>query len=191
MRNPNPTPRPGGRTERHTRSIIDNTLRLLETQGYAALSFSDIASASGVSRSTLHRRWSSRAELVLDAIVTSVAEKITAPDLGSLRADLKGMLRSVGDYISTPLGSAVLVASLELELSPGQDRPGRWATRIADFDPMFDRAIQRGEIPANFDRDAALALASGALYYRRITASGPLDDEWIERVFDAWGSPPP
>lgn len=179
--------RPGGRTQRHTQAIFDCTLTLLAEKGYAALAFNDVAEAAGVSRSTLYRRWSSRAELVLDAIGVSLTEQIVAPDTGSLREDLRSTLKQIGTYISTPLGAAALVASIEIGTSAADpSRPDRWRSRLADFDPMFDRAVARGEIPSDFDRAAAFALAAGAIHFRRIFTGDAADDEWADRVMASW-----
>lgn len=177
--------RPGGRTQRHTEAIYETTLSLLTEKGYGAIVFNDIAEAAGVSRSTLYRRWSSRAELVLDAIGVSLVERIIAPDMGSLVEDMRATLRQVGDYIATPLGAAVLVASIEIEATKAV-RSTRSRSRLADFDPMFDRAVARGEIPADFDREAGLALADGAIYFRRIFEGEPNDEAWIDRVITLW-----
>lgn len=179
--------RPGGRTERHTQAIYDATLRLLADKGYAALAFNDIAEAAGVNRSTLYRRWSSRAELVLDAIGVSLAEQIAAPDTGALREDMRGVLRQIGAYISTPLGAAALTASIEIGATAGDtSRLERWRTRLSAFDVMFDRAQARGEIAADLDRAAVFALAAGAVHFRLIFTGEAIDEAWVDRVIAVW-----
>ena len=105
--------------------------------------------------------------------------------MGSLVEDMRATLRQVGDYIATPLGAAVLVASIEIEATKAV-RSTRSRSRLADFDPMFDRAVARGEIPADFDREAGLALADGAIYFRRIFEGEPNDEAWIDRVITLW-----
>ncbi|MBA4011455.1 MAG: hypothetical protein C0481_06270 [Phenylobacterium sp.] len=178
-------PRPGGRTERHTQAIYDAVLRLLEQSGYGALTFNDVAEAAGVARSTLYRRWPGRAELVLDAIGVSLTEQIVAPDTGSLREDMRGTLRQIGAYISTPLGVAALTASLEIGTGTGE-RLERWRTRLSAFDVMFDRAIARGEIAEDLDRAAAFAIAAGAIHFRLIFTGEAIDEAWVERVIALW-----
>lgn len=181
--------RPGGRTERHTEAIYRSTLTALAEGGYAALAFNDIARAAGVNRSTLYRRWSNRAELVLDAIGMSLAEEIAAPDTGSLREDMRQTLQQIGAYVSTPLGAAVLAASLEIGNGaiPGS-RLDRWRERLAAFDAMFDRAVSRGEIAQDLDRTASFALAAGAIHFRLIFTGDALDEGWVDRVVTAWAA---
>ena len=179
--------RPGGRTGRHTEAIFRSTLELLAVKGYAALVLNDIAEAAGVHRTTLYRRWTSRAELVLDAVEASVTERIVPPDLGSLRADMRATLRQIADYLATPLGAAALAASVEIgtrETPTGA--PDRWLRRMAELDPMFARAQARGEITADYDREGAVALAAGALYVSIVWIGGPISDGWIDRALDAW-----
>lgn len=179
--------RPGGRTERHTQAIHDAVLRRLEQAGYGALTFNDVAEAAGVARSTLYRRWSGRAELVLDAIGVSLTERIVAPDTGSLCEDMRGVLRQIGAYISTPLGRAALTASIEIgTMGAAGDRLERWRTRLSAFDVMFDRAQARGEIAAELDRNAAFALAAGAVHFRLIFTGEAIDEAWVDRVIGLW-----
>lgn len=182
-----PQRRPGGRTRRHSEQIYAAARRLLGERGYSGLTFLDVAQAAGVNRSTLYRRWESIAELVQDAVGAEVAEQIAAPDTGSLEGDMRTVLRRIVAYISTPVGTAALAASLEIgETQADGPRAPRWRTRLADFDAMFDRAQARGEITAAFDRETAFSLAAGALYFRRIVAGQPLDEAWIERVLALW-----
>ncbi|MBL8555593.1 MAG: TetR/AcrR family transcriptional regulator [Phenylobacterium sp.] len=179
--------RPGGRTERHTDAIYRATLLQLAERGYAGLAFNDIAAAAGVARSTLYRRWSGRAELVLDAIGVSLSEAIVAPDTGSLVEDMRQTLRQIGAYISTPLGAAVVAASLEIGATgvPG-GRLERWRERLSAFDAMFDRATARGEIASDLDRTASFALAAGAIHFRLIFTGEALDEAWVGRVVATW-----
>jgi len=178
--------RPGGRTERHTTAIYRATLTQLAERGYAALAINDVAAAAGVARSTLYRRWPGRAELVLDAIGVSLTEEIVAPDTGSLVEDMRETLRQIGAYISTPLGAAVLAASLEIADGSTTDRQARWRARLSAFDPMFDRAVARGEIAPDVDRVAIFALAAGAIHFRRIFTGEALKDDWCDRVISNW-----
>lgn len=182
---PRRSQRPGGRTLAHTQRIYEAVLMVLQRDGYAMLSFQAVAEAAGVARSTLYRRWPARAEMVLDAVGDSTRRAIPTPDRGGLRGDLRAVLEAVDAYIRSPLGAAALTASIEIgEPSAGPDRADRWRLRLADLQPIFDRAADRGEIAADFDREAAFSMIAGALYFRRLVAGQPAGDAWIERILD-------
>jgi len=57
-----------------------------------------------------------------------------------------------------------------------------WAERVKDVMPLFDRAIERGELPIGFDSEAAFAMVAGALYFRLMVMRGELDTAWVDRV---------
>lgn len=186
---PSPRPtsakaRPGGRTHQVSRRIYAASLRLIETRGYAALNFQEVAEAAGVARSTLYRRWASRAELALDAIGVAVRDQVSFPDTGSLEGDLRATLRQIADFIRSPQGTAVLAAGLEIRQAQPDLDPSdrRWARRSLEVAELFVRAKARDEIGATFDWEVAFARAAGALYFRIQVMHLGIDAAWIERI---------
>lgn len=181
--------RPGGRTAATLARIYGSTLELLRDRGLSAVTFNDVAKASDVNRSTLYRRWPDRNELVLDAIMASVAELIVPAEGDSLAAELADVLNQIGDYLNTPIGHAVLAAGLELSTtnsSTGQRQIGLWRERLRAFEPMFERAQDRGELDPAFDWESAFAMAAGAIYYRTMIHHEPIDAAWINRIVAHW-----
>ena len=164
--------------------IFQETVAILEAKGYGALTFQDVAEASEVARSTIYRRWPTRAELALDAIAEVVRENVQFPDTGSLKSDLRLVLVQIADFIGSRLGSTVIAASMEIRQTrePSDDPGARWAQRALDVAPMFERAIARGELAADFDWELAFARASGALYFRNLVMGKPNDAAWIDRI---------
>ena len=49
---------------------------------------------------------------------------------------------------------------------------------------MFDRAISRGEIPADTDKDVLLDLLYGPAYHRLLHGHRPLTDQFARQVVD-------
>ncbi|MBL8235450.1 MAG: helix-turn-helix transcriptional regulator, partial [Bryobacterales bacterium] len=88
MRKIAPTPTPGRPRDPETgQRILDAALRLLAAQGYSRMSLDAIAVDARVSKPTMYRRWSSKADLATAALRTlQLAEP--RPDSGSTPADL-------------------------------------------------------------------------------------------------------
>ncbi|PKI92224.1 TetR/AcrR family transcriptional regulator [Actinomycetales bacterium SN12] len=63
-------PSPGGRPRdpEIEEAIIRSTRMLLATKGYSSMTIGDIVADAGVTRPTLYRRWSSKYELVVEAL---------------------------------------------------------------------------------------------------------------------------
>lgn len=176
-------PRPGGRTGIHTQRIASAAIDLLVEGGMPALTFQRVAELAGVSRATMYRRWASPAHLATEVIRTRAAEAIVVPDHGSLALDLAAVLRQIAAFVSTPVGRAAITASVELGAEPGAGPTASgWDARWGDVRTIYDRAIERGELPPDVDREAAFASVAGALYFKIIVIGGAIDDEWIERV---------
>ena len=182
--------RPGGRTARNSDRIRRATIAALERGGYASLSFAAVAEEAGVNRTTLHRRFQSRADLALHAMRQSVRELVVFEDLGSLRADLRGALSRIGELISGPLGATLFIALVEMQQRGEFESGLGWHERLDDVTPMFDRAVARGEVSAEIDREATFALLAGALYFRVIVMGEPVDEAWIERTLDVYFDEP-
>lgn len=188
--------RPGGRAKQILERIYASTLDILREKGLSGVSFNEVASAAEVNRSTLYRRWEDRNELVMEAILTSVIRQVTPAATSSLEHDLTAVLEQIGAYLNSPLGHAVLIAALELN---SKDTPTSrrhieaWRRRLRDFDPIFDAAEARGEIPPGFDREAALAMVAGAIYVRVMIHNCAVDRQWVERIMSHWRkmAPPP
>ncbi len=73
------------------RAIREATSALLSEVGYARLTVEGVAARSGVAKTTIYRRWPSKAELVFGAIVHP-AELGPPSDTGSFREDLSWTL---------------------------------------------------------------------------------------------------
>jgi len=52
----------------------------------------------------IYRHWGTKADLVLDALLSRLGQEVPTPDTGSLRGDLLAALRAVMAFLTTPLG---------------------------------------------------------------------------------------
>lgn len=177
--------RPGGRTAEVTRRINEALLELLAEGGLEACTFQNVAHRAGVERSTLYRRNPDRWPTIIDAII-ELAERETAVfDTGSFRTNLAATLTNLAKVLRSPLGPPLIevAGALQSGVAPGQAERF-WASRQRQLAPMYDAAIERGELPADVDRDELFAMAAGPLYFRRFIAAQPLTDDWVRNVVD-------
>ncbi|HEY3557718.1 MAG TPA: TetR-like C-terminal domain-containing protein [Kribbella sp.] len=174
----------GGREE----EILDATVAVVAELGYDRLTMDAVATAAKASKATLYRRWSTKAELVVDAI--SRAKGCPMPedvDTGSLRGDLISM--SCGDGGFTDELPMSVIAGLLTALHRDDDlqkafRERFLAPRVAVTNKVYERAVQRGEIAP--DVDVALlsvTLPAVIIHHAYILGVEPTD-ELILRVID-------
>jgi len=175
--------RPGGRTAETTRRIFAATLALLVEGGLAACGFLAVAERAGVGRATLYRRWSSRAALVLDALAAHLEGAVSVRDTGSFATDLRALVDDIASFLQSPLGRAAVAAVAEQRMEDALEPTSFWRARLTAVTPVFERAVARGEVAADCDREALLACALGPLYFRTLVMGMPIDVNWVDRVF--------
>lgn len=129
-------------------ALTESASTLLDEVGYAATTVNAIAARAGVPKSTLYRRWSSKAELVFATVVHGPS--ISVPDTGGLDTDLLELSRRIVAALDTQrarLALPGLLADLQRDPALRQrfDREVIGAQR-ALVQLVLDRAVDRGEL---------------------------------------------
>src|ERR1700712_2814863 len=76
--------------------ILDATIDVLAETGYDGMTIDMVAARAKAGKATLYRRWSSKADLVLDAVTCMKQSHFaleTLPDTGTLRGDMVAMIK--------------------------------------------------------------------------------------------------
>ncbi|PVM72350.1 hypothetical protein DDF65_22505 [Caulobacter radicis] len=94
--------------------IVAAALKLLNSVGYQALTMSDVASEAGVSKATLYRRWTTKSDLVADAVDTLSPFDRPRYTGASLRDDLLALMQQAGDCTARP---DIVIATFEMARS--------------------------------------------------------------------------
>jgi AcrR family transcriptional regulator len=174
----------GGREE----EILDATVTVLAEMGYDRLTMDAVATAAKASKATLYRRWSTKADLVVDA--TSRAKGCPMPedvDTGSLRGDLISF--SCGDGGFTDAIPLSVIAGLLTALHRDPDLQKAFKERFLAprqdlMAKVYDRAVQRGEIAPGVDVELlSVTLPAVIVHHAYILGIEPTD-ELILRVID-------
>lgn len=153
------------------RAILQATLDLLAEVGYESMSIEAIASRAGVGKTTIYRRYTSKEELVADAI-ESLRDDLAIPDTGSFWGDMDILIKNAAKKIDSPLGRQTLALIISTASSNPQFAEVYWTKytklRREAFSKVLERAKSRGEIHKDADVDLIIDLVSGSLYYALI-----------------------
>lgn len=156
------------RSAQSHQAIIEATLELLAEVGYQAMSIEAIAARAGVGKPTIYRRYSSKAELVADAI-ESFREEVIIPDTGSLWGDIDALISSAAQTTFRPLGRQMVAMIISTASSNPHFAQVYWTKylqpRRQAFAVVFERAKVRNEIQADLDPDLVFDLISGINLY--------------------------
>ena len=168
--------------------ILDATLELLLDAGYDRLTMDAVAARARASKATLYRRWSTKASLVVDALIRSKhSPELGDPDTGSLRGDLLAQACGPGGFSeknATRVLAAVITA-LHTDDEFATEFRGRFlAPKVELSTRIYARAKQRGEIRDDVDLGVLAPAMAGILLHRVFLLGLPLDDDTIRTVVD-------
>lgn len=168
-------------TARVHEAIID----LILEGGFEACTFSAVAQRAGIERSTLYRRFPDRWDAIIDAWMARASDII--PEVGdSFADDLTSTLRKLVEVLDSPLGPALLKIAAELKSRSDSDASRDYfAGRMTQLAPMFDAAVERGELPADVDREALFTAAAGPIYFRMFIAGRDVDADFIHSIVNS------
>ena len=174
------------RVERSKAAILEATVALLAEEGVGGLTVDAVAARAHVGKATVYRHWSSRAELIVDA-VSSLLTHDDAVDCGNLRDDLRVAYERIGKVCSTGALAKILPT-----LAEAAARDPELATVHRDFVARrrqhlvatIERAAARGELRPGIDPAIAADLVAGPMFYKKLVHHQCPDQEYASALLD-------
>lgn len=160
--------------------------QLAET-GYARMSMEAVARQAGVGKAAVYRRWPSKQAMLIDLVEAAIVRNLPeVPDTGSLAGDVRGFLDVIVEQAADPrirrIALDVLVETtrtpeLAAALHDVVAKPRRTAAAT-----VLTRAIDRGELSADIDRELGLDLLVSLLIMRLLLVANQVDDAYLARL---------
>jgi AcrR family transcriptional regulator len=149
----------GPRSNQVVEKVREATMAELARVGFPGLTIEGVAKAANVNRTTIYRRWPSKAALLLAVLEPGLERFDHDPDTGSLDGDLLALMLLIGETAALPPGQAVhrAVGSTSDELKELVDTVNDRA--LGAFRRAFDRARARGEVGPKDDTEMIAHLA--------------------------------
>jgi AcrR family transcriptional regulator len=174
----------GGRSARIRTVVLEKAFEVLIEKGLDAFTIAQVATRAGVHETSIYRRWGTPTALALDACLGFADEVLAIPDTGSLRSDLFELLSRVSNLLRSPRGKALLALSVALDPQSVAARKEYWRTRLATASQVIERAVARGEIPADTNAMEFLETLIAPLYFRALVTGEPIETWPIEANID-------
>lgn len=166
-------------------AVLEATVTLLSTHGYAGLSVAAVAERAGTTKPAIYRRWPSKAQLVHEAAFPDGAD-MALPDTGSVGDDVREMVRRTTAVFATPAGRAALpglVAEFAADPALHAQLLGRFgATLGAGLADRLAAATSRGDVRADVTAVELIEAIVGPVLMGLLTRPDSLDDTWVERT---------
>lgn len=139
--------------------------------GYTGLSLERVAARAGAGKAAIYRRWSSKLAIASEAVEKLGLRLTDVSDRGSLAAEIEAYLLMMRRALRHRLVRRILPdmhaeGARSSELAPLLDRLA--AARRDAGAAIIQRAVARGELRKEIDRELALDLIPSALYWRMV-----------------------
>ncbi|MDB5280868.1 MAG: TetR family transcriptional regulator [Ferruginibacter sp.] len=181
-----------GRKRDHTRDaeILDCAIAVLAETGYDGMTIDEVAARAKAGKATVYRRWSSKAELVIDAVACMKNRDLDPsqlPDTGTLRGDLLAMIKPMaieeGEKKMQVMAGLISMLSKSPELADAANaaivEPRARINRI-----LMTRAMERGEISRDTDIETVALISPAMASYRVLILRKPVDRAFLISLID-------
>jgi AcrR family transcriptional regulator len=179
---------PAGSSHRaRTEAILRAALEELAEAGYSAFSFEAVATRVGIAKTTVYRRYPTKADLIRAALRQHVDESFgTQPDTGSLRGDLIALGRLISQFASSVIGQGLFRTRLLDRVAPELDAIGKDFERENELRHRVigQRAVTRGELESDADVDRIMEILSGWVICSLALKRRPVGELEIARTVD-------
>lgn len=182
----------GGRREPAGAAVLQETVTgaiseamfdELADKGYARMTIDAVARRARVGKAAVYRRWRGKGPMVID-LVGAVAREYApdVPDAGSLEADVRAFLDLVVEQVGDARARRIVLDMVtEATRDPELGEALRTAVAVprrAAAGAIISRAIERGEIRGEADREIALDLIVSPLLFRLLLSDAPAADTY-------------
>ncbi|MEU8796414.1 TetR/AcrR family transcriptional regulator [Spirillospora sp. NPDC048819] len=149
--------------------IKQAAVTLLATKG-PSFTMDEVASAAGVGRASVFRRYATKRDILLDALARAMDVQVrTAPDTGSLEGDLLVIVtETLAVWNSPELAEQTrqIFGEAGRDLAVAEIIRTAMRDRIARGGAIYDRAIARGELSPDTDLTLLSDMLVGVTVYR-------------------------
>ncbi len=181
-----PSPRGRKRSEPTRLAILAAAYELTSEVGYQDLTIEGVAARAGAGKQTVYRWWSTKADLLLEALALKADLTVSVADQGSFAADLGVFLRDSAALLDYP-GVIPVLRSLMSEAQRDPDFRRRfqegflWKRRAA-METLVSRASERGDKAECLSADLTADLVFGLIWYRVLATEPVLTDQDIVAI---------
>lgn len=166
--------------------ILRSALEVMCDVGYDRLTMDAVATRAKASKATLYRRWKTKSDLVIEAIIATKGPTVV-PDKGNLRDDLLDMFCGLGGMTDGKsinlLGSLITAIHRDEEFAAAYRRDFV-GPKIEASRTVYRRAQERGEVRADIDIDLIAAALPGIVLHRVYIFGESPTQELVASVID-------
>lgn len=168
------------------RKILRAALEELASSDYGGMSIEAVAARAGVNKTTLYRKWPTKAELIRAALSSVIEMFKVSPSGGDLRSNLLQMARTFREFMRSHEGQSIMRLRLLQHPEPelAQMAYELHTKQLAELRALFAAAVARGELSPEVDPLLLLDMLCGAIHVRLVMTNEPVDEALMQRCVD-------
>ncbi len=166
--------------------MLDSTRTIIVERGVSACTIEEVASRSGVAKTTIYRHYGGLDELIFAAVAQDISQTI-APDTGSLHGDLIEIQSQYVEVASSATVRELFVWMMGRAVTSPAHADLFRSVRVQPQGPTviaLQRAISRGELDPTTDLDMAMHIIQGPFISKRIVDNTDITPQQIETMVD-------
>ncbi|MEV7685098.1 TetR/AcrR family transcriptional regulator [Streptomyces bungoensis] len=171
------------------RAILDAALEQLSTVGWNGMTMEGVAAGAQTGKAAVYRRWSSKEDLVADALEAGLPRIQGVPDFGSVREDLLFLCRRARDAMYSRPGFALRAVIHECD--PAQVERFHAVIFEGVVEPIIKllrqvitRGIERGDVRSDAANGYVFDAVPAMMMYRSKMCSSEWSDQDLEEMID-------
>jgi AcrR family transcriptional regulator len=174
-------------------AILEAAFAEISEVGYIAFTVEGVAARARTGKASIYRRWPTKAELVMDALLT----RMPTPEQCGINLDiadsvstvdaLYGVARAIATVITSPAGDAMRAIKCEALADPQLARliDDRFqAPRRAAMIGLLKRGVARGEVRPGADTVLVADVLPAILTHRVIMQREPLTEKHLRDIME-------
>jgi len=182
-----PAQSPVLRGEYARQRVLRAAIEVLADHGMPGFTVEAVAERAGASKATLYRRWTSRSELLIEAMDEFASRPLPVPSTGDLRSDLIELVRGGEALLQEPRFPRLMAAFIDAaEREPvlQQLHAAITENRRQPVRQILDQARLRREISSTADLEVAIDMLTAPLFYRRFIAHQHMGARYAATLVD-------
>jgi AcrR family transcriptional regulator len=171
------------------RAILDAALEQLSTVGWNALTMEGVAAEAQTGKAAVYRRWSSKEDLVADALQAGLPRLDAAPDFGNVREELLALCVQARDAMYSRPGYALRSVIHECDAAQAERFHGVIFEGVVEpmirlLGEVVNRGMERGEVRSDASNSYVLDAIPAMMMYRSKMCGSEWTDGDIEEMLD-------
>jgi AcrR family transcriptional regulator len=181
--------RPLGRRaqeQQREQKILRAAIEELARSDYGGMTVEGVALRAGVNKTTVYRKWETKAELMRAAFASIGEMYRIGPTAGDLRSDLRRIGQNIIAFSKTIEGRSLLRLFLLSHPEPelAEIAQNLHSRKFEELRQLIATAVTRGELARDADIALLLDVLWGALYSRLVLKNERVGTQLLESIVD-------